>query len=103
MVALNYRFSALKNTNLWFKLEPGIGIFFFLAMPAAVSALAERTVCILKENVGPALRVSLCRSVEVPQPFLQSPLLQEPSARWWVYNVPEWRFRVRPPDSSGGD
>ena len=73
LVALNYRFSALKNTNSWFKLEPGIGIFFFLAMHAAISPFAEGTICVLKENVGPALRVSLCGSVEVPQPFLQSP------------------------------
>lgn len=35
--ALNYRFSAPKNTNLWFKLELGISTFFSLAMSAAVS------------------------------------------------------------------
>lgn len=77
-IALNYRFSALRNKNSWLKLKPGIGIFFFIAIHAAVSALTEKNIYILKESMGPALRVALCSSLEVPPPFLQSPLLQEP-------------------------
>lgn len=67
MFTMNYKFSSLKNSNLWFKLQLGIGMIFFLGMCAAVSGLAERNTHILMEKVGPALRVSLCHSVEVHQ------------------------------------
>lgn len=54
MFTTNYKFSSFKNSNLWFKLQLGIGMIFFLGMCAAVSGLAERNTHIFKRESGPS-------------------------------------------------